>query len=279
MRRRNSWRSLLAGLLLVLTSTWALADSGVLSTTYYNIHYDQWQSVASSLTQYLDAAFTTPRDVLGYSNGSYGKIDLYFYSDPKSSVLGYTTPGSNSIYINLTHGSATNDSYLRDYGEDVAHETGHVLFFHDTGVNNRNSLGSSEGSSYTWFTEALSYYIGEVAYPYGPQMSKSSLGSLLSSSSSNGSKKASWWSSGDDYKNGSYTSLDLAQLETIGYFLASRGGNSNIQSALSYLSKGDTVESALKKAYGEDTGQSGTSSGADVKTLYSDYLNYYLGHY
>ncbi len=253
----------------------ALAASSVKSTTYYNIYYDQWQGVADAMGTYLDAAFTTARDVLGYDNGSNGKIEIHFYSDPGSSTLGYTIPGSNSFYLNLTHGSSTSDSYLRDYGATAAHETSHVLFFHETRVN----MSSGDAAAYTWLTEAISYYVGDVVYSYGDKLSKSALGSYLSSYSSNGSKKVSWWTSGDNYKNGSYSALDLVQLESIGLYLDSLKGWSGIQSVLTYLSQGNSVDSAFQKVYGKETGQKDTSTGSTVNTLYSGYIYYYLGHY
>lgn len=261
--------------LAILLPVWTSNAALVKSTTYYNVYYDQWQGVADALSGYLDSAFTSARDVLGYDNGSYGKIDIYFYSDTKSNTLGYTPYGSNNFYINLTHGSSTNASYLSDYGSTIAHETAHVLFFHKTKVN----MTSADGPSYTWLTEALSYYVGDVVYPQGDRLSKSTLGSYLSNYSSNGAKKASWWTSGSNYQNGSYSALDLVQLECIGLYLAETGGWAGIQNVLNYLSQGNSVDSAFQKAFGKSTGQSGTDAGSTVNTLYSGYIYYYLGHY
>ena len=245
------------------------------STTYYNVYYSQWQNVADAMSGYLDAAFTTARDVLGYDNSAYGKIDIYFFSDPNSSVTGFTVPGSNACYINISHGLSTDDSYLRSYGAAAAHETGHVLFFHETKL----SMSSADASSYTWLTEALSYYIGDVAYPYGQKKSKDTLGAYLSYYSGNGSTKASWWSVGDSYRQGSVTSLGLAELQSIGLYLNDHGGWNAIHNLLNYLAQGYNVDGAFQMAYGKQTGQYGTTAGSGVNTIYSDYLYYYLGHY
>lgn len=274
MRRTRATIFALLCLAILLPGLSSNAAS-VKSTTYYNIYYDQWQGVADALSGYLDSAFTSARDVLGYDNSSYGKIDIYFYSDSKSSTLGYTPYGSNSCYININHGTSTSSSYLSDYGSTIAHETAHVLFFHKTKVN----MTSSDGPAYTWLTEALSYYVGDVVYPQGDKLSKSTLGSYLSNYSSNGSKKVSWWTSGANYQNGSPSTLDLVQLECIGLYLADNGGWSSIQNALTYLSQGNSMDSAFQKAFGKSTGQSGTDTGSSVNTLYSGYIYYYLGHY
>jgi hypothetical protein len=267
--------SLLVGLLL--SPAWA-ADS-VKSTDYFNIHYGSWQGVAESVSPYLDAAFTTSRDVLGYDNAGYGKIDVYFYSDPKSGTAGYTYAGENTIHINLLYGDSTKDSYLRGYGSTIAHETGHVLFFHETKVQNRYAWGTNGAAAYTWITEALSYYIGDVVYPHGSQYSKAQLGSMVNTYSRNGSQRNTWLNSGGNYMQGVSSSLDLVQLKTIGQYLESAGGWGAIQAALSNLAAGNDYDTAFRKAFGKDTGMSSTASGADVNTLYSGYINYYLGHY
>ncbi|MBI4798774.1 MAG: hypothetical protein HY794_08590 [Desulfarculus sp.] len=279
MKRRFRFLAVLLSILMVLAVKAALAADPVKTTDYFNIHYGSWQGVAEAITPYLNAAFTTPRDVLGYDNGGYGKIEVYFYSDSKSGTAGYTYPGENAIHINLIYGDSTKDSYLRDYGSTVAHETGHVLFFHETKLQNRYGWGSSGAAAYTWISESLSYYIGDVVYPHGPQYSKAQLGSMVNSYSSNGSKRSSWLTSGNNYMQGSASSLDLVQLKTIGKYLADSGGWGAIQSTLRNLAAGNDYDTAFRKAFGKETGMTSTASGADVNTLYSGYINYYLGHY
>lgn len=266
---------ILSGLLWV--PAWA-ADA-VKSTDYFNIHYGSWQGVADALSPYLNAAFTTSRDVLGYDNGGNGKIDVYFYSDPKSGTAGYTYAGENAIHINLLYGDSTKDSYLRSYGSTIAHETGHVLFFHETKLENRYAWGTTGSAAYTWITESLSYYIGDVVYPYGSQYSKAQLGSLVNSYSRGGTLRNTWINSGANYMFNFPSSLDLVQLKSIGLYLAESGGWGAIQAALSNLAAGNDFDTAFRKAFGKDTGMLSVASGADVNTLYSGYINYYLGHY
>ena len=255
------------------------AADPVKSTTYYNLHYGSWLEVAEALTPYLDAAFTSPRDVLGYANNGYGKIDVYFYSEPTSTTTGYTIRGENAIYINLRQGSSLNRSYLTDYGSTVAHETAHVFFFHQTNLQDRYEVGSVGASCYTWLTESLSYYVGDVVYPYGSQYSKAQLGSLLSVYSLNGAYRSTWYDTGRRYKYGYPSALDMVQLESIGQFLADLGGWRAIQGALSYLAQDGNFDSAYQKAFGLASGQFSVASGATTNTLYSEYLHYYLGHY
>lgn len=279
MRPRSLPALILLILLTLCTALAVPAADSVKSTTYYNLHYSNWESVANALTPYLDAAFTTSRDVLGYSNSGYGKIDVYFYSNPRSGTAGYTTPGENALYLNLYYGSSTSDAYLRDYGSTVAHETSHVFFFHQTSIQNRYSWDSAGGSAWTWITESLSYYVGDVVYPYGSQYGKAALGSLLSYYSKDGSLRYSWQDSGGRYKVGAANALDLVQLETIGQFLAERGGWGSIQGMLRNLAAGNDFDTAFKKSFGLETGMASTASGSGVNTLYSEYIKYYLGHY
>lgn len=278
-RARRLPASLILLLVLALAVPPAVWADATKTTDYYTIHYGQWEQVASSLTPYLNAAFTTASGVLGYSNPGYGKIDIYFYSDPKSNTLGYTYPGENAIHINLYYGDSTNSAYLQDYGATVAHETGHVLFFHETNIQNRYSWDTVGGSEWTWITESLSYYIGDVAYPYGSQYSKAQLSSIYSYYSQNGKLKESWYHTGRNYKLGANSSLTLVQLDTIGKFLVDTGGLSAVQAAVRNLAAGDSFDTAFSKAFGKSTGMNSTASGAGVNTLYSDYLYYYLGHY
>ena len=279
MRVRARWSRLvpLPLLLLVLLAGGALA--GEKTTTHYTLHYDAWSGVAEALTPFLDAAFDASRDVLGYDNADYGKIDIYFYSDPKSATLGYTYAGQNSFYLNLIHGSSTRESYLAEYGQTVAHETAHVLFFHQTKLHEKHAWASDGGSTWTWLTEALSYYVGGVVYPYGSQYGKATLASTLNYYSRNGSQRVSWLDTGHDYKYGLASALELVQLETIGYYLAETYTWNGIHTLLNTLAAKGDYEAAFKSIFGKESGQKGTDSGEGVNTLYSDYLYFYLGHY
>jgi hypothetical protein len=154
-----------------------------------------------------------------------------------------------------------------------------VLFFHDTNVQNRYAWNTTGASAYTWITEALSYYIGDVVYPYGDQYSKGQLGAMVNSYSHNGTLRSSWYNTWLDYKQGNASGLDLVQLQSIGKYLADTGGAGAIKDMVHNLAAGDDFDQAFSKAFGKETGMFSTASGADVNTLYSGYINYYLGHY
>ncbi|MFH1059976.1 MAG: hypothetical protein V1797_15030 [Pseudomonadota bacterium] len=259
---------------LAVLPAWA---GGVKSTDYFNLHYESWSGVAEALEPYLNSAFSSGRDVLGYDNTGYGKIDIYFYSDSKSSVQGYTYAGENAFYLNISHGSSLRESYLSEYGQAVAHETAHVLFFHKTKLNERFGWNTDGGSTWTWLTEALSYYVGGVVYPMGSQYDRAYLSSMLNYYSKDGSQRTSWLETGKDYKYGTVTDLELVQLETIGYFLSETYTWGGLHNLLNSLATSTNFENTFKSVFGRESGQNSTNSGNG--TLYSEYLKFYLGHY
>ncbi len=253
-------------------------------TTYYrmlvpgtssgpNASYLMW---AYLIDDYLSAAYSSARAVLGADNGGYGLINTWLYYDSANrDLLGYYTYGGNDIHLNL---AASNQS-AADYGATMAHETAHVLFDHKTHLYDRDPVAEA------WLTEALAYYVGDTVYPYGYNAGYSYNSAVLKYYSDNGAQKSSWYESGARYDSrGGYsgaTALDQAQVETIGYFLAnySSEGWGAIQDMVNYLAQGQSIDSALTNAYGLASGQMGTDSGEGVNTLYSKYIYYYLGHY
>jgi hypothetical protein len=273
--RRLTLLHLLAAMLL-----WPLmAQAGVKSTSYYNLDYGRWSGVAEALAPYLDAAFTTPSNLLSYNNQGHGKIDIHCYSDPRDDTLGYMNPGENSLYLNFYGGNSTSASYLSDYGDTVAHETAHVLYYNKTGLADRYDLYSQAMLSDIWVAETMAFYVGSVAYPQGPRESKSSLGAQLYRYSKGGSQRSSWYDSGLRYDGGSASSLDYVQLQAAGLFLATYGDGKGYARLSDYLARYANYEAALQYAFGKPSGQYGTASGASVNTLYSEYIKYYFGSY
>ncbi len=258
---------------------WASSDSAVLTSGRYELHYGSYSGVANALTTYLDSAFSAAKGVLGYDNGGYGQIDVYFYSDPGSSTSGYTYIGDNAIYLNVRGGSDTSSTWLSEYGSTVAHETSHVLFEHKTGMGNLYSPSQVGFYAVTWLTEAIAYYTGDVVYSYGSRYSKNTLGYNLMLASADGANRTSWWGTGYRYQSGWADSLDLIQLESIGKYLTAQGGSDSLARLTSYMGASKDFEGSFMSTYGMYTGQFSTDSGAKVNTLYSKYLNYYLGHY
>ena len=250
------------------------SSSSYMSTTYYKIYYGSYSSVATALANsvYLNAAYTAASGVIGYSTSN--KINIYFYSSPSSSTLGYTYAGQETIYINLYKGSSTSSSVLAAYGSTIAHETGHVLFFDYTKLQNSYTY------NVTWLTEALSYYIGDVAYAYGSKYSKSTISSYLNYYSSSGKTKQSWYTTGKNYYNGSVGGMEWYQLHAIGYFLENYGsGSTSVKNLLTYLHNGTDFETAFSKAYGLSTGDTSTTTSSSTNTLYSKYYYYWYGKY
>lgn len=278
MKRRviNLAAALCALLLLIWPLTLTAADYK--STTYYNIYYDQWGSIADALTSYLDAAFTTPANLLGYNNPGYGKINVYLYSDPKSSTEGYMYHGENNLYLNV--GTAdTSDSAVRAYASTVSHETTHILFDHETNIYSAYASNTYGYSYMTYLTEALAYYVGDSLYPSGDQWGQSTIGAALSYYSHSGAVKRSWWQTGYDYKNDNVDALDWYQLHAIGYFLANGEGTGKVSALMSDLAQTKNFDTAYSMVYGKTSGQTSTATGSNVNSLYNDYYYYYFGHY
>ncbi|MFH1033028.1 MAG: hypothetical protein V1806_00850 [Pseudomonadota bacterium] len=274
-RRYLTVLPLLVGLLL-----WpVLGQAGLKSTTYYDLDYGRWSGVGSALVSYLDAAFTTPAGLLGYNNQGHGKIAIQCYSDPRSGTLGYMNPGENTLYLNLYGGNSTSASYLSDYGDTVAHETTHILYYNKTGLADRYDLYSSAMLSDIWVAESMAFYVGDVAYPKGPRDSKAYIGSQLNRYSQGGAQRASWYDSGIRYDDGSASNLDYAQLEAVGQFLATYGDGKGLMRLTDYLTTSNNYEAALQYAFGKPSGQYGTASGSGGNTLYSEYIKYYYGSY
>lgn len=271
----HCWLLALAVALALPGQVWA----GVRSTTHYTLDYGRWAGVAEALVPYLDAAFTTPQALLGYGNQGHGKIEINFYSDRDDEVLGYMNPGENALYLNIYGGQSTSARYLRDYGSTVAHETTHVLYYNQTGLAQRYDLYSQAMLCDIWISEAMAFYVGDVAYPQGPQENKSSLGAQLDRYSGHGARRTSWYESGLRYDEGSASSLDYVQLDAAGLFLATYGDGQGFARLSDYLSRSGDHEAALQYAFGKPSGQYGTAVGAEVNTLYSDYHRYYFGGY
>lgn len=269
-KRLTSLAGTLLCLVMLMLAPLALAG-GVKSTTYYNLHYESWESMANAMIPYLDAAFTSASSVLGYGNQGYDKIDIYFVNEPKNWADGYyINDGSNALYLNMAGYPTASMANAKSADSIIAHETTHLLFYHKIG---------GYSSSLDWYNEALAYYVGNVVYSYGSQYGKSEIGASLSYYSRRGATKSSWFDTAVRYGQGSSTTFDWWQLNAIGYYLNSVGKWDGIQQTLTYLASGRSLESSLIATYGKSSGQFDTSTGAGANTLYSDYYYYYFGHY
>ncbi|MCA1905240.1 MAG: hypothetical protein LDL11_01465 [Desulfarculus sp.] len=237
--------------------------------------YSAYYQFALGLSGYLPSAYASARAVLGVGNDGYGKINLWldYASGDNSAGWYYMGRGYNDITLNLW----TSGTYAY-FGSVASHETTHLILDHKTDLYNRAGVASS------WVTEALAWYVQETVYPYGDRNGYAYNAALLNYYSQNGKQRADWYSSGGRYNGwiaGQATSLDYVQMQTIGYFLAnSSRGWSAIHDTVGYLASGLDIDGAFARAYGGlTTGMHSTASGEGVNTLYSKYLNYYLGHY
>ena len=250
------------------------------STDHYNLlmpgtmagPYTYYLARAVYLSIYMDSAYTAASAVLGEDSG--GMINVWLQYAAGNSTLGlfrYDYP--TSIFLNLAASSSS--SYMAGV---AAHETSHLIFHDATNLVSRDLVGES------WVSEALAYYVGNTVYAFGTRYGYDVYSEALEEYSNNGRNRSSWYDSGARY-NGRGTSqeptnLDYVQLNSIGYFLAnsSRGWDA-IQQTVDLLGGGGSIDQAFSAAYGMPTGQYNTASGPGVNTLYSEYLNYYLGHY
>lgn len=232
--------------------------------------YASYLSAARTISPYLDPGYYDASYVLGRGIGYY--VNLWMQYDSGRSASGWYRPGigSYSIYLNFAHIGSGSSA-----GKTASHETNHLIFDHAANMYRRYGTGSS------WLLEALAYYTGDTVYRYGPRYSYSYNASRLRGYSANGAIKTSWYGSGVRYMTGGWSGLDYTQLTTIGYFLAhSSRGIDAVHDTVSNLAGGAGIDDAFSRAYGGLTsGQFSTESGPGVGTLYSYYLNYYLGHY
>ncbi|MBI5522512.1 MAG: hypothetical protein HY910_07785 [Desulfarculus sp.] len=266
----------------------AASSNALAASTYWwhfstSGHYDFWlpgtadgaytsfYNAAVAINPYLGNAYDSASAVLGKGNDGYGNIDIWLTYEPGSPANGYyiAGQGANNIYLNMAQpGSGAL------FGGVAAHETTHLILDHAANLYNRDPLGSN------WYTEALAYYVGNSVYAHGDQNGYAYNSAWLKQYSQNGAWRSSWYDSGARYIQGGASSLDYAQLNTIGYFLANSNlGWSAIQGTVNNLVTGRSLESSLQAAYGLASGMYSTSSGSGVNTLYSYYINYYLGHY
>ena len=220
----------------------------------------------------MDSGYSAASSVLGEDyDGNINCWLQYAAGNDTAGLFQYAYP--SSIFLNLATSSSS--SYMAGV---AAHETTHLLLHNATDLISRDLVGES------WVGEALAYYVGNTAYAFGTRWGYETYSEALDFYSNNGSIRSSWYDSGARYNgrgtNAECTNLDLIQMNSIGYFLAnSDRGWQAIQETVDYLGQGMSIEDAFSSAYGMSTGQYDTASGPGVNTLYSKYINYYLGHY
>lgn len=264
---------------LLLFSVLAV-HAAVYSTTYYNLNYqDSTQlSWASSLSYYLNDAFSAAKTVIGYDS-RVGPMNIYFYNK-QDGAAGYMYGGLQNIYLNRYYFS----SYA-SWGSVVAHETAHVLFYNYTGA----AYWNSNMLYYTTFlTEALSWYTGNVVYKYGTQYSESVVKANLKYYASRTGTVQSWYGSGYYYRNdgGLKTSQAIWELMAIGYYLTGgqkTSSSANVQKLLYSLRTNlsglknaatsvGTFENAFKYGYGKYANSGWTLGNyKDTKYLFGDF--------
>ncbi len=138
------------------------AEAGYSRTKYCKIYFsnDADQKRALGIKPYADTAFMAAYKTIGtyyyYPNqGKLFNIKLYSANDGAN---GYMQGGKQDIYLNTNYlGSKT----YAAWGNVIAHEAAHILFFNQTYADRWNS-----GLNYyrVFLTEALSWYAGDCVY-------------------------------------------------------------------------------------------------------------------
>jgi hypothetical protein len=281
------------------------------STTYYNIWYASGNATslayAQGIAPYMDKAYKAAYSVIGYDQRDYknaatgqpSKLNIKFYS-ADDGAYGYMLSNYN-VFANTVY---LNTNYLKDltyaaWGDTVAHETAHILFFNYTKAQN----WSSRLTYYTDFlTEALSHFAGDCVYGYADGVnpagySQSYIAAQVKFYAAKLGTTYSWYDAGYHYYNAtSQDELDFAKwnLRAIGSFLAEdirTGTSSKLKTLLTTL-RNDTgllswspnstttsvshFEAAFKTAYGKYANSAwqytgSTKAKTDTAYLYADF--------
>jgi hypothetical protein len=228
--------------------------------------YSYYAGVRDDIASYLDAAYDAASWVVGKDAGT--TIDLWLTYDESAGAYGWFYPADlNAIYLNTYY-----ERSGAEFCNTIAHETTHLIFEQSTSISSRDYLGAS------WLHEALAFYAGSCVYTAGPQYGYGYLSDLYRTASDYGALRSSWYSSGADYASGAMDALDYAQMNTIGYYLASWGaGLSAMHGVVDHIASGLGIDTAFSAVYGVPPGQYSTEAGEGVNTLYSMYLAFYLG--
>jgi len=309
-----SWKMRLLFLLILLQlTTWSLADNITPAkyvfypTEYYNIYYKDNDksglSYAKGLEPYLSKAYNAALSVIGFdyrNPDQQGKLNIKLYNS-QDGAYGYMAPSKTAI------GSTVflNTYYLKDqsygaWGNTVAHETAHIMFFNYT---NAGKWNPGLWNYTTYLTEALSWYAADCVYGWADRKTSSTISasyirSQIKFYSNVFNKNFSWYDTGLAYAD-PHSQVDLSfsawNLRAIGSFLTDdlRTGTApkvktllttlrNNEASLSNQSFSESknsiakFEDAFKTAYGKYANSAWQFTGprgpkADTTYLYGDY--------
>jgi hypothetical protein len=235
---------------------------------------------------------TTGFSSLWWSNN---RIKIYLSDDLPSGTKGFMYWGT--AYLTLNDEAASNgdlsSNAMKYLGSIVAHEFGHIVFFQRTQIHNKTVFHSGTPlSRVDYLTEGLSWYIGSMVYKY-----KDSTYNTYATNVTNLKNQLrfwdnyygpeSWTRTGWYYRNGSYGDTRW-RLISFGYFLSRWPSTPNPSysriSALmdkiryySYHLNDDDFDRAYRVVYGYSGGDTSTSRGPSINTLYSKYYYWYHG--
>lgn len=275
---RSIMKSFLVGIVLVLSLAVAWPSHAVrysyykaYQTTYYNIWYNPYSSTelnyAKGIAPYLDKAYKAALTVIGYDYFRQGgRLDIEF--DPScNGNEAFMYPGTTTVHLN----TSTLSKYKLGYwGNAVAHETAHILFYKNTYAHWWNSSITGYAK---FLTEALSWYAGDCVYGWwdgrsSATLSKSTIRSQVRSWADRTGYVLSWEDAGSYYgTSGSLGAQARWNLRAIGSFLTGdfrystsskvRSLLTNLGNDLRNLAFGSSMtpwfafENAFKKVYGK----------------------------
>jgi len=230
MRRTAAYRLALVVVIVSVCLSIATPASSAWWTgnRYYSIYYQQAYEYTyiTRLQPYLNDAFLSAYRVLG-NRGWIRPIGIRFYTST-SWEDGYAPDGANTVYLNLynLYSKATTAG-----ASILSHETSHVLFGNHTKAAFWASRDGSAGRNYlySFLTESLAYYTGDVVFPYGKRYSLATMRANLNYYARLTGRILSWTDTARIYGNSQNYSAALFQqawwqFHAQGYYLAYKSG-------------------------------------------------------
>jgi hypothetical protein len=308
MEMKKRVRSVLLAIVLLTTNT-LTAQAGL---RYVDVQ-GNWRVVYESTDSWQTALAYRMKQGWGYFWHSYKAVTKTFGSTGFSSSWwaanrikiylkdpsvmdgnsGSMLPGTSYLKLNdeaIAKGDLSSNA-MKYLGAIVAHEFGHVVFFQRTQLDKLSAfrIGTALHRE-DYLTEGLSWYIDSMVYKYRDSTYNSTATSVTNLKNQlrdwdDYYFPESWTTTGYMYYNADFGDTQW-RLISIGYFL-SRWPNtpnpsySRISALMDsiryycYYRGYDHFDYAYKAVYGYTSGDTSTSRGPSVNTLYSKYYYWY----